>query len=219
MGLKDLRINLTTDDAKLPALVRFRMAKGEFKAKLASVQMIEAEADPQPTATPIPVRTPRPETTPRPSPTPTPYIDNLPLGPELAFRLGETLNYRITNAGRPVGSFTLAAKERRQFNGNDSLLLTAVATAAQPGAQIFSPGDYVRAYVDTESLVPQQIEIKLTGLLSSYNRTVKFDQKGSITTSDTLTGSTLRSELKVFFRCYTHCGRSTSSPATTEAIP
>ena len=184
LGLKDLRINLTTDDAKLPALVRFRMSKGEFRAQLASVQLIEPEVDPQPSPTPVPVRTPRPESTPRPSPTPTPYIDNQPLGPELAFGLGETLSYNITNAGRPVGSFKLQAKERKQFMGADSLLLTAVATAAQPGSQVFSPGDYIRAYVDPESMAARQIEIKLTGPLSSHNRTATFDQKGSVTTSD-----------------------------------
>ncbi|HEX2640684.1 MAG TPA: DUF3108 domain-containing protein, partial [Pyrinomonadaceae bacterium] len=115
---------------------------------------------------------------------PTPYIDNQPLGPELAFGLGETLNYKITNAGRPVGSFTLQAKERKQFMGSDSLLLTAIATAAQPGSQVFSPGDYIRAYVDPESMAARQIEIKLTGPLSSHNRTATFDQKGSVTTSD-----------------------------------
>jgi hypothetical protein len=183
-GLKDLRINLTADEAKLPAVLRFKTAKGEFRAALSSVQIIEPDPDPQPTQTPVPVRTPRPDPTPKPVPTPTPYIANQPLGPELAFPLGEILRYRVTSAGRPVGGFTLEAKERTQFSGSDSLLLSAVITEARPGPQVFAPGDFVRAYVDPETLVPRQVETKFTGSLAGFNRTVRFDPKGTINVSD-----------------------------------
>lgn len=183
-GLKDLRINLSNDDSKLPVLVRFRAAKGEFKASLASIQIAEPDVDaPQPA--PTPVKAPRQDPTPRPNPTPAPYIANQPLPPELAFDLGETLNYRLSAGGRPVGSFTLQARERRQFSGIDSLLLDATVTEiASGGAQVFAPGDYVRARVDPETLAPQQIDIKLSGPLSIYNRTVRFDKRGSVITFD-----------------------------------
>lgn len=182
-GLKDVRINLSTDDARVPVLVRFRTGKGEFKASLASIQVVEPEVEPQAAATPL-APTPRSEPTPRPIPSPTPYIDNQPLAPELAFDLGETLSYRLSAGGRPVGSFTLRAKERKQFSGDDSLLLEAAASEILPGNQVFAIGDYLRARVDPETLAPQEIEIKLTGPLSIYNRTVRFEKKGSLITFD-----------------------------------
>lgn len=181
-GLRDVRLNLSTDDAKLPVAVRFRSQKRDFRVALASVQIIEPETETTPT--PTPVHTPRVDPTPRPQATPTPYIDNQPLAPELTFDLGETLNYRITAGARPVGAFTLQAKERKRFSGADSLLLTATATEALQGSQIFTVGDYIRAHVDPETIAPQQMEIKLTGPLSIYNRTVRFDQRGSVITFD-----------------------------------
>jgi hypothetical protein len=179
-GIRDVRVNLSTDDAHLPVMVRFRTAKGEFKAKLSSVQTIEPEVD----ATPVPIisSTPRPANTPRVVATPTPYVANVPLSPDLAFELGETLNYRITAAGRPVGAFTLEAKERRQVSGTDSLLLNAVVTEVQPGVPFFAANDFVRAQVDPDTLLPRNLEIKFSGSLSTYNRTAKFDGGGSFLT-------------------------------------
>jgi hypothetical protein len=179
-GLKDVRVNVSNDDAHLPVMVRFRTGKGEFRAKLSSVQVIEPEVD----ATPNPVisATPRPAVTPRMVATPTPYVANLPLSADLAFELGETLNYRITTAGRPVGAFTLQAKERQQVGGMDSLLLSAVITEVLPGSNLFALNDFVRAQVDPDTLLPRQLEIKFTGPLSGYNRTARFDHSGSFIT-------------------------------------
>ena len=56
-GIKDFRINFSTDEQKIPVSMRFKTSKGEFQALLASVQMIEAEPDTQPTPT-IPTPTP-----------------------------------------------------------------------------------------------------------------------------------------------------------------
>ncbi|NOT47838.1 MAG: DUF3108 domain-containing protein, partial [Acidobacteria bacterium] len=102
IGLKDFRINLSTDDAKIPVAIRFRTAKGEFRAKVASIQNVEPQADPVPT--PSPILTPK--ATPVPTPTPKAYVDNQPLSPELSFVLGETLEYRVTAGGEAAGMFT-----------------------------------------------------------------------------------------------------------------
>ncbi|HEX8637006.1 MAG TPA: DUF3108 domain-containing protein, partial [Pyrinomonadaceae bacterium] len=72
-GWKDFRINFSADEQKIPVLFRFKTAKGEFRATLASIQLIEGEAETQPT--PIIPQTSRPVITPTPIPTPTPYID------------------------------------------------------------------------------------------------------------------------------------------------
>jgi hypothetical protein len=172
-GILDLRINFSTDDQRVPALIRFRTAKGDFRASVASIQVIEPEVEPE-TVTPQP---PRPNPTPRPVPTATPYVDNLPLLPEVSFVLGETLEYKISSGGQPIGNITLRAKERK-FTGQDSLLLTAdVSSVTGQGTGLFRAGDFVRTLVNPDTLSPQQIDIRFTGGFSLLNQTAVFDQR------------------------------------------
>lgn len=179
-GLKDVRVNISTDEAKIPVLIRFKTSKGEFRLSVASVQNAEPQTETQPTPTPIkPVK---PTPTPFPTPTPRSYIDNEPLGSDLPFELGETLDYSLTSNGRPVGRATLQARERRQFRLMDSLLLVATATASEPGNPLFNANDVVRAQVDPETLGPQEITLNLTGALSRFNQTAIFDPKTSAIT-------------------------------------
>lgn len=174
-GIRNLNVNFTTDEARIPALIRFRTSKGAFRAEIASVQMTEPEAVPAPS--PIIVQPPRPPVTPKAVATPTPYIENEPLSKELPFALGETLEYQVTNAGQLIGLITLQAKERKQLNGADSLLLTATATGTQPNQQLFKLNDAIRANVNPESLAPQQIELKLSGALGAFSQQISFDQR------------------------------------------
>ncbi|MBA3351287.1 MAG: DUF3108 domain-containing protein [Blastocatellia bacterium] len=178
-GISDLRINLSSNEAKIPVLVRFQTPKGLVKASLASVQMTEPEVVVQ--SVPAPVRPPVPDRTPKPVVTPTPYIDNQPLAPELAFDIGEQLDYRILAAGQQVATMRLAARERKQFNGNDSLLLEATFSDSRSGSP-FVAGDLVRAYVDPDTLSPRQIELKFGGALRSISKLAKFDQQGNLIT-------------------------------------
>ncbi|MEP7212054.1 MAG: DUF3108 domain-containing protein [Acidobacteriota bacterium] len=171
-GLRDVRVNLSNDEARIPAMIRLKTTKGEFKMLAASVQITE----PEPAATPVLIQTPQPTpVTPRPVATATPYIDNQALAAELAFDLGETLEYRISSGGQPIGNFTFEAKERKQFDGRDSLLLKAAATRSEPGNRFFAAGDGVNAVVSPETLAPRRAEIKFSGTLSSYNQLVQFD--------------------------------------------
>lgn len=178
VGIKELRINLSTDEARIPALIRIKTAKGEFKAAVASVQMNTAEIPVQPT--PMPLQTPRPAIT--PTPAATPYIENLPLASELAFPLGETLEYQISTAGRPVAAFTLQAKERKEIAKVDSLLLAATVIRSAPGNPLFSVNDFIQAQVDPETLGPRQISIKFSGPMAAYNQTARFDPVTSFVT-------------------------------------
>lgn len=173
-GIKDFRINFSTDEQKIPVSVRFKTSKGEFQALLASVQMIEPEPEPQPT--PKPTATPVPVQTPTPVPTPTPSLDNQPLSSNLPFVLGETLEYRITSNGQNVGAILLQAKERRIIDKRDVLFLTANISRAEKGFGIFNTGDSITAQVNAESLVPYQFDARFTGSLSSFNQSVRFDQ-------------------------------------------
>ncbi len=181
-GIKNLKINFTTDEERIPVLIRFATAKGAFRAEIASIQMTEPEAS----ASPIPIGspTPRPQVTPKPIVTPTPYIENLPLSKELPFVLGETLEYQITNNGQLVGLIDLQAKERKQYSGQDSLLLTATVMETQPNQQIFRLNDTIRAQVNPESLATQQIELKSSGALGQFNQQLLFNQTNGFVVSN-----------------------------------
>ncbi|HEV8593612.1 MAG TPA: DUF3108 domain-containing protein, partial [Pyrinomonadaceae bacterium] len=127
--------------------------------------------------TPTPVQTSRPVATPKPVATPAPYVDNQPLLPELAFELGETLEYKLSSGGQQVGTFKLQAKERKQRNGVDCLLLTATAADVRAGNSLFALGDKILAYVDPDNLAPIQVDINLHGQLGSLNNSVTFNRE------------------------------------------
>ena len=181
-GLKDFKINFNNSGQKVPVQVRFKTTKGEFKAVLTSIQTIVEETETTPT--PIPIQTPR--TAPTPIATPTPYLENQPLLSELPFELGEMLEYQISQNNQSVGKFVFQAAERKQFNGQDSLLLKATATEIAPGNNIFKVNDKINANVNPDTMAPQQIEIKFTGILSSFNQITQFDQRtGTATLNNT----------------------------------
>lgn len=178
-GIQDVKINFSTDEARIPVQIRFRTAKGDFRGTVASIQMVEPEVEPE-IAVPVP---PRPTATPKPIPTPTPYIDNQPLLNELSFVLGETLEYRISSGGQQVGTIILRAKERKLNLGQDSLRLEAEVTATTgQGMGLFRAGDTVRSLVNPETLSPQQIDIRFTGAFSSINQGAVFDQRSGAVT-------------------------------------
>lgn len=179
-GITDLRINFSADETHVPVLIRFKTAKGNFRAQVASVQTVEPESAVE--TPPAPLQAPRPQTTPKPIATPTPYLENEPLLKELAFDLGETLDYRVSSNGQLLGLVTLQAKERKQFTGLDSLLLTATVTETQPGQQVLVLNDGITAQVNPDSLAPQQIEFKFSGVLSGYNVLAQFDQRTGFAT-------------------------------------
>jgi hypothetical protein len=175
IGIKDLRINFSSDEARLPVVIRFKTQKGEFRAGLASIQTILPETtEPVPTPTPKPI--PTPVQTPRPTPVPTPSADNQPLPEDLPFVLGETLSYKLSAQNQTIGTVVLQAKERKFVGGRDSLLLTATMTEGGQTSGIFRVGDSIRSQVDPLSLAPYSLEIKLTGGLAGFNQTVQFDQ-------------------------------------------
>lgn len=175
-GITNFSINFSQDEARVPVLIRFKTAKGNFRAALASRQLIEPETAVEPT--PAIVVAPAPQKTPKPVATPTPYIENQALSAELPFALGETLEYQIsTVGGKYFGNVQLQAKERKQFAGLDSLHLAATVTETQAGNPLFNLNDSIRAQVNPDTLEPQQIELKFSGANAQYNQTARFDQK------------------------------------------
>lgn len=177
-GIKDLRINFSNDEQKLPVLIRFKTAKGQFRATLSSITLTEPAV---PVGTPTPVPTPRPPTTPRPTPTPEPYVENRPLAPELGFQLGESFDYQVTAGGRPVGVINLSAKERtllkRKEGEEDSLLLIASVKSTEPGAGVLNIADRAKAYVDPDTLAPKLTDTRFTSTFAGLNQTVTFDRR------------------------------------------
>jgi len=171
-GVTELFISFTADEARVPAVVRFTTAKGEFKAILAAIVLPEPEA--MPTPAPTPLTTPKPIITFTPSPTPT--TDNKPLAPELGFLLGEKLDYVITAGGKPLGIVTLAAPERKLIDRVDTLTLTATVTAVEPGANVLRLGDSLTALVDAETLAPRRLTGRFATTFLGLNQTVVFDR-------------------------------------------
>ena len=180
IGLKDVRINFSNDESRLPVLIRFKTYKGEFSAALASAQVIlpdsQTEQTPTLTATPAPSPTPVPFGSPRPNASPTPYIENQPLSEDLPFALGETMNFKVTSQNQTVGTIAVQAKERRRYRGQDALMLSAVVTNAGQQGGVLNVGDSIKSHVNPLSLAPVSLEIKLTGAFAPYNQNVQFDQ-------------------------------------------
>lgn len=176
-GIRDMKIYLSADDARLPVLLRFKAQKTEFRARLSSVQVETPDPGPDPTMT-NPAATPTPVTvaSPRPTPSPTPYIENQPLLPELGFSLGEKLSYRILENEQPVATVTFEAVERKQFQNRDSLLLTAIVTGVDRPNAAFRPADGFRAQVDPDTLAPRWIETKVS-TNAALNQTATFDPR------------------------------------------
>lgn len=176
-GLTEVKINLSSDERKLPVVFSFKRKKGIFRASLASVETISSEPGPDPT--PVPVVTPTPIVikTPEPIPTPLPYIDNQPLSADLPFALGEVLEYGLSTAGRPVGTAALTVKERKQIAGKDSLVLTAEIKKLNGADAVLDPSDVMVSHVNPELLSPLHSEFRLAGGLASFSQTLQFDQK------------------------------------------
>jgi hypothetical protein len=177
-GIRDMRINITTDDARLPVMARLKTQKGEFRATLSAVHIISPTVTPLPGPDgPSPSATPLVAQTPRPTPSPTPYVDNIALLPELGFALGEKLNYRVLSSDQPLATIVLEAAERKESQGRDSLLLSATVTAVDRPNQLFRPGDSFKVQVDPETLAPLSVEGHLGPALSVVNQSATFDPK------------------------------------------
>ncbi len=173
-GIKKFTINLSIDDKKLPVILRFRNAQGEYRAELTSIQDA-TPVEPTPSPTPVANQTPKPFAIPKPQPTEPLYVPNLPLAPELSFALGETLDYQVTSMGTPVATIRLAAKERKQLRKRDSLTLTATVTGIEQGNNIFVLGDSVISRVDPDFLVPIENEMKFGGSLALFTQSATFN--------------------------------------------
>jgi hypothetical protein len=83
----------------------------------------------------------------------------------------------VTHAGRPAGVIAVSARERKQFQGEDSLLLTAAVTAVEPGAQALSLGDGAKVQVDPDTLAPRWLESRFNSSFSGLTQSVTFDRK------------------------------------------
>lgn len=176
-GIKDLRINFSTDEFRVPVLFRAKTSKGEFRAILSAISLPEPIEAPTPGPTPSPTPTPKAASQARPTPTPIAYVDNEPLPADIGFELGEVLDYRITTAGKPAGMLTLTAKERKLFDRADSLLITAAITSVEAGITAFRVGDTASVQVDPETLAPARIDSRFAAGLAGLNQSAIFDRR------------------------------------------
>ena len=175
-GVSDRRINIETGGNRVPVMFRAKIHSGEMKATVSTVQYT-----PEPVGTPLPVpmETPMPLSTPIPTPTPEIYVDNRPLSEDLAFALGERLEYRVTYGAQRAGKIVFEAKERKMFNGADSLLLSAAVSESNPPNTAFIIGDRITAQVDPVTLFPRQATIAFGGVLAAISQSAIFDGQSS----------------------------------------
>ena len=177
LGISHFKINFSDDEHHVPVLIRFKTARGEFRVTLSAINLADEAVTP-PVLTPVQTATP---VVVKPVPTPEVYVDNRPLLPELGFQVGESLDYKVTAGGIPAGVVTLSAKERKMFQNQDSLLLSATVTSVEPGSQALRLGDALRAQVDPDTLAPRWTESKFNSGFMGLNQTVIFDARsGSI---------------------------------------
>lgn len=179
LGVSDLRINIETGGNRVPVMFRAKMQSGEMKA---TVSTILNTPEPVGTPLPVPIETPRPLPTPLATPTPEVYVDNRPLSEELAFALGERLEYRVTYGAQRAGKIVFEAKERKMFNGVDSLLLSAAVSVSNPPNTAFIVGDKITAQVDPVTLFPRQATIAFGGALAAFSQSASFDELSSSVT-------------------------------------
>ncbi|CAN5581277.1 hypothetical protein BH10ACI2_BH10ACI2_22020 [soil metagenome] len=177
-GITDLKINFTNDDTRVPVLIRFKTAKGIFRAMIAGITLPDPEppvvvSTPKPT--PVTVASPKPPV--KPTPTPDNYVENRPLLPELGFQLGEVLEYRILSAGKPAANLTLNVHERKQVKKEDTLVLTATVTGVEADNTTFRLGDAATVLVDPDTLAPKSMEAKFDSPLIGLSQTLSFDNK------------------------------------------
>jgi hypothetical protein len=179
-GISDVKVNLSNDEARIPVFIKFKTAKGEIRATVAGVQVIQPEVEVEPA--PQPTETPRPAPTPKPTATPEVYVDNRPLSTDLPFVLGESLEYRVSTGGIDIGSVTMRAESRNEIQTMDSLLLTATVVPGGQGNAVLRAGDFLRSRVNPDSLTPLQFEIRLNSAGNQIEQTANFDPRTSVIT-------------------------------------
>lgn len=179
-GIRDLRINFSNDEFRVPVLARMKLGKTELRVSLTAISLPEPEPTPTPSPSPVAVA-PSPSPSAKPTPAAPQYVENAPLSPELAFALGEVLDYRVSSGGKDLGVLTFNARERKLFEKNDSLLLTATVTAVEAGNNVLNLGDSASVQVDPETLSPSRLESKFASPFVGLKQTVVFDKRtGSI---------------------------------------
>lgn len=178
-GVKDLKVNFTSDERRIPVAIKFETAKGSFFGSLAG---LSDAAKPTPAPTPTATPTPKPIATPIPTPKAPTYIDDQPLLRELAFSLGERLEYRVSFAGQKVADLVMEAKQRRLVQNVDTLTLSASVTSVEPQFRQLTMSDSAAALVNPETLAPFRFDMKLGGGLSTVSQNLVFDPRtGAIT--------------------------------------
>jgi hypothetical protein len=110
-----------------------------------------------------------------------------PFPADVPFTANEQLNFNVywQNSVQPVGKVSFQISQRNFLNGRDSLMLTAkVDSAASAVAKLFNLNDAFTSYIDPETLLPYQTEIKLQQPNSRHNQTLTLEQERGIAVID-----------------------------------
>ena len=181
LGMSYVRLNLTTDENKVPVLLRAGTTRGELRVEISGIVTV-AERTETPTPTPVIVQTPTP--TPTPVPTPTPYQDDQPISRDLPFVLGETLRFRVREAGNESGILTVAVEERKEFDGVDSVRIAARLSDVPASSSALRNGDTIVTFVDPGTIIPFRTEVRFLGALAAMSHTATLDRATNVIIHD-----------------------------------
>jgi hypothetical protein len=191
----NIRIYFSDDERHVPVIVTAKRQGGEIRAELVASEFVTAPRPSETKASPIPppptapdLRIPaRPQTTAgsNQSSSSSPEAGE-PLPPDLPFKVGEQLNYRVylANGAQPVGTISFAVRARGRYFNLNGLLFSAAAQTSGAGARAFPVNDQMNSYVDPTSLLPFRTELNMSEGRHRTNRSYNLDQNRGAAVSD-----------------------------------
>jgi hypothetical protein len=174
-----VRVYFSDDERHIPVLISVRLAAGEVRAELASIDVSEPVQTPQQIAA---------QPTPTPRPTPRPLEQKNPPKPlNLPFEIGEQMsfNFYLGAATQPLGVANFQVRSRGVYFSHDGILLSATLATTEAGQRLFPVSDKIDAYVDATTLLPFRTELRVQEGKHRTQSVVSVDQeRGTAVASD-----------------------------------
>jgi hypothetical protein len=167
-------VYFSRDQRHIPVLIMARRSVGELRAELAGSELI-----------PIPKPPPGQSPTPTPRPTPSPGAKSEGTLEGVPFKVGEQLNYQVylPTINAPVAEATFQVRARSKYFNQDGVLFTVTAKTTNALQKLFVANDTISSYVNPQTLLPFQTELKLSEGSTQINTKLTINQDyGRVTT-------------------------------------
>jgi hypothetical protein len=179
--VRNLRIYFSDDERHVPVLITGHVSTNQFRAELASSEIVK----PPPVAAATPEATVRPG----PIPAPTPNAGSLTIhnvDGDWPFNVGEQLNYQIfIGSGiTPMATATFQVRGRQRYFERDGLYLSVSAQTTNALARLFTARDQIDSYVELKTLLPFRTVMNLIEGNRRLNQTLSVNQDAGTITTD-----------------------------------